>query len=108
MLATVAGASLLGVRHVGGREPHSAHRLHGADLYWSGVRGCVVNLAANWRLIRETGTSSSILAKAAHDLVAARSESRLARRIAADAGYVCFELAKEAPWYVPEHSAPPS
>ncbi|MFI0847434.1 guanitoxin biosynthesis pre-guanitoxin forming N-methyltransferase GntF [Mesorhizobium sp. IMUNJ 23232] len=99
VLATVAGASLLvSGMLAGANRIQLIVFLALTYLVWGA--GLRVNLAANWRLIRETGTSSSILSKAVHDLVAARSDSRLARRIAADTGYVCFELAKEAPYYV--------
>jgi NNMT/PNMT/TEMT family len=55
------------------------------------------NLAANWLLLLRTGTSTNVVSKAAFAL-AARRGSR-AQRIAAGAGYVATELAKEAPYY---------
>jgi hypothetical protein len=58
-----------------------------------------VNLAANWRLLEETGTSTNALSKAARDLTARRTRSVRAQRLAASAGYVGTEVAKEAPYY---------
>ena len=65
-------------------------------LWWAGLR---VNLEANWHLLKRTGTSTNLLSKAAHDVVARRTASARARRFAADVGYVGSELAKEAPYY---------
>ncbi|MEQ1951221.1 guanitoxin biosynthesis pre-guanitoxin forming N-methyltransferase GntF [Mesorhizobium sp. CN2-181] len=103
-IATVTGMALLLTGALAGAS-HSQLIAFLALTYLIWAAGLRVNLAANWRLICETGTSSSLLSKAAHDLVAMRSESPLMRRIAADAGYVCFELAKEAPYYVGAFSA---
>jgi len=43
---------------------------------------------------RRTGASTNLLSKAAYELAPARR-----RRLAASAGYVCTELAKEIPYY---------
>ena len=59
--------------------------------------GLRVNLAANARLLERTGTSTNALSKAAYDLT--RSRNRRTRRLAAGAGYVVTELAKEIPYY---------
>jgi NNMT/PNMT/TEMT family len=55
------------------------------------------NLGANWTLLNRTGTSTNALSKAAFELV--RRRGARAQRIAAAAGYVATELAKEAPYY---------
>jgi hypothetical protein len=65
-------------------------------LWGAGLR---VNLKANWALLEETGTSTNVLSKAAHDLVKLRTESIRARKIASSIGYVGTELAKEVPYY---------
>jgi hypothetical protein len=87
----------------------TSHLLHGLDhalvllflvgtyvAWWAGLR---VNLQANWALLEDTGTSTNILSKAAHDLVTLRTRNVRARRIAAAIGYVGTELAKETPYY---------
>ena len=56
-----------------------------------------LNLGANWSLLRLTGTSTNALSKAAFGLTR-RRRSRT-QRVAAAAGYVTTELAKEAPYY---------
>jgi NNMT/PNMT/TEMT family protein len=64
-------------------------------LLWGvGVRA---NLRANWSLLDRTGTSTNALSKAAFELT--RRRGTRAQRIAAAAGYVATELAKEAPYY---------
>src|SRR4051812_41766068 len=69
--------------------------LAGSYVMWAG--GLRINLAANWRLLEETGTSTNVLSKAAYELL--RRASRRARRIGSAAGYVGTELAKELPYY---------
>ena len=61
--------------------------------------GLRVSLAANWSLLARTGTSTNVVSKAAHDLARARGASVRVRRLAAAAGYVVCELAKEVPYY---------
>ena len=61
--------------------------------------GLRVNLAANWRLLEQTGTSTNALSKAAHDLVRLRRGSVQTRKLASGIGYVGTELAKEVPYY---------
>jgi hypothetical protein len=58
--------------------------------------GLRVNLRANWSLLEQTGTSTNALSKAGYDLL----RNPRARRIAAAAGYVGTELAKEVPYYL--------
>jgi hypothetical protein len=65
-----------------------------AASYVAWAAGLRVNLAANLALLERTGTSTNALSKAAYDLAGARW-----RRLAAAAGYVATELAKEAPYY---------
>ena len=61
--------------------------------------GLRVNLAANWALLEQTGTSTSALSKAAYDLAGLGRCSERARRLASQAGYVATELVKEIPYY---------
>jgi NNMT/PNMT/TEMT family len=88
----VASGALAGLGHV----PVLAFL---AITYVAWAAGLRVNLAANWRLLEETGTSTNALSKAAHDVARHRTRSLRARRIASAAGYVATELAKEAPYY---------
>ncbi len=59
--------------------------------------GLRANLHANWLLLRRTATSTNALSKAAFELTGARGART--QRVAAGAGYVATELAKEAPYY---------
>ena len=59
-----------------------------------------LSLAANWSMLSATGVSSNAFSKAAHDLARARGASARRRRLAASAGYVLTELAKELPYYL--------
>jgi hypothetical protein len=71
--------------------------LFGTYLMWGA--GLRANLAANWTLLSETGTSTNVLSKAAHDLARVRTGSIPIRRAAGSLGYLLCELAKEAPYY---------
>ncbi|MBP7243076.1 hypothetical protein [Amaricoccus sp.] len=57
------------------------------------------SLAANWDLLQRTGASTCLPSKTAHDIALRRGAGLGARRLAAAAGYVGAELAKEAPYY---------
>src|SRR5688572_20239723 len=70
-----------------------------ATSYVAWALGLRVNLAANRTLLERTGTSTNALSKAAYDLATATGRSPRVRTIAAGAGYVLTELAKEAPYY---------
>ncbi len=61
--------------------------------------GLRVNMMANWRLLEETGTSTSALSKGLFDLVRFRSSSQRTVRAASAIGYIVVEVAKEAPYY---------
>ena len=71
--------------------------LAGSYVAWGA--GLRVNLGANRKLLLETGTSTSVVSKSAHDLAKLAGASLRVRRIAADVGYVGTELAKEVPYY---------
>ena len=71
-----------------------------AGTYVAWGTGLRANLAANWNLLEETGTSTNALSKAAYDLVGRWTVRERGRRIAAGAGYVATELGMEAPYYV--------
>ena len=59
--------------------------------------GLRANLRANWLLLRRTGTSTNVISKAAFELT--RRRGVRTQLVAAGAGYVATELAKEAPYY---------
>ncbi len=61
--------------------------------------GLRVNLKANFELLEAVGTSSNALSKAAFELVRRRSSTVRARKVAAAAGYIGAEIAKEVPYY---------
>jgi hypothetical protein len=63
-------------------------------LWAAGLRA---NLRANWMLLCRTATSTNVLSKAAFELT--RRRGARVQRVAADAGYVAAELAKEALYY---------
>ena len=65
-------------------------------VWWLAMRE---NLAANWALLQDTGTSTNVLSKVAHDSTALWTQSARARRFAASVGYVGTELVKETPYY---------
>jgi hypothetical protein len=67
-------------------------------VLWGG--GLSSSLAANWRLLETTGTSTSLLSKLAYDLAGLRTRRVGMRRFLSAAGYVAFELAKESPYYI--------
>jgi hypothetical protein len=110
LAATVASTYLLDlVATAAGVALAASHLFHGVD-HWLVVAflvasyvvwglGLRVNLAANWTLLEETGTSTSALSKAAYDLAGVGRRSDRFRRIASQVGYVATELAKEIPYY---------
>jgi hypothetical protein len=57
-------------------------------------------LKANWSLLQRTGSCTNLLAKAGHDLALRIDLSLRWRRLAAYAGNLATELAKEAPYYI--------
>ena len=69
-----------------------------AASYGLWALGMRANLAANWALLERTGTSTNAFSKAVYDLT--RRRGPRTRRIAASAGYVLTELAKEAGYYI--------
>ncbi len=108
--ATVVSTYLLdAVATAAGVALAASQLLHGADhwvvlaflgaTYVVWAAGLRVNLAANWALLEQTGTSTSALSKAAYDLAGAGRASVRVRRVASQAGYVATELAKEIPYY---------
>lgn len=58
------------------------------------------SLAANWALLQNTGGSTCLPSKIAHDLALRRRTGERTRRIATAAGYVGAEILKEAPYYL--------
>jgi hypothetical protein len=110
LAATVASTYLLdGVATAAGVALVASQLLRGVDhwlvmaflalSYVVWAAGLRVNLAANSRLLEETGTSTSVLSKAAYDLAVLGRRSLRARRLASQAGYVSTEVAKEIPYY---------
>ena len=98
-VATATGLALVatGLLQDWSRIPLLAFLAGSYGIWWLGLR---VNLAANLDLLERTGTSTNLLSKAAYDLVRHRRGSLRAKRLAAAAGYVGSELAKEAPYYL--------
>jgi hypothetical protein len=95
-VATAAGVLLVASGLLGGlAHPFMLALLAGTYVLW-GV-SLRATLGANWLLLRRTGTSTNVVSKAAFELTA-RLGPR-AQRVAAGAGYVAIELAKEAPYY---------
>ena len=97
-VATAAGVLLVASHALSGLL-HWQALVFLAATYVAWGTGLRVNLAANWSLLERTGTSTNVLSKAAYDLTRLRTASVRARRIAAAAGYVVTELAKEVPYY---------
>jgi hypothetical protein len=97
-VATAAGIGLVASGLLRGLD-HALVLAVLAASYVAWGAGLRVNLIANHALLERTGTSTNALSKAAFDLaVATRRGPRLCA-IAAGAGYVATELAKEAPYY---------
>ncbi len=96
--ATAAGVLLAASGLLRGLEhTHLLAVLAGSYLLW-GV-GLRVSLKANWSLLEETGTSTNALSKAAYDIVGGQTRSPRFGKLAAAAGYVSTEIAKEVPYY---------
>ncbi len=96
--ATAAGVLLVASQLLRGLD-HGLVLLFLAGTYLAWWAGLQANLRANWALLEETGTSTNALSKAAYDVAKHRGWSVRARRIAAAAGYVGTEIAKETPYY---------
>lgn len=92
--ALLAGTGILTA--LGG--PATLAFLGATYLLWAA--GLRASLAANWRLLDRTATSTSALSKAAYEFAErCRADPRM-RRIAASGGYLAVEAAKEVPYYV--------
>ena len=66
-------------------------------VHWgAGLRG---KPPGDWKLLEQTANKHECVSKAAYDLAKLRPGSRRIQRIAAAAGYLGTELAKEAPYY---------
>jgi hypothetical protein len=95
-VATAAGVLLVASQLFSGLDHLLALGLLAATYVLWGV-GLRANLGANWLLLHRTGTSTNVLSKGAFELTRRRGAG--AQRVAAGAGYVATELAKEAPYY---------
>jgi hypothetical protein len=95
-IATAAGVLLVASGALGAAS-HAMVLVLLAGSYVVWGLGLRANLAANRRLLARTGASTNLLSKLGFDLAARRAPRW--RRLAADAGYVLTELAKEAPYY---------
>jgi hypothetical protein len=82
------------------RAPQAAILGFLAITYVLWILGIRANLAANWRLLVATGTSSNALSKLAFEIAYRRSGNERARRVASAVGYVAAEIAKEVPYVV--------
>ena len=98
IVATAAGALLAASHMLNGASQATLSGFLAATyvLWFAGLR---VNVIANWRLLEQTGMSTSLLSKSMFELARRRSSGRRAQRAASAAGYVAIELAKEAPYY---------
>jgi NNMT/PNMT/TEMT family len=95
-VATAAGVLLVATELLSGLDHSLALAiLVGSYVVW-GV-SLRANLGANWLLLRRTGTSTNVVSKAAFEL--ARRRGSRTQWVAAGAGYVATEIAKEAPYY---------
>ena len=97
-VATAAGVALAASQLLRGADHWLVVGFLAATYVAWGL-GLRVNLAANWALLEQTGTSTSALSKAAYDLAGLGRCSERLRRLASQAGYVATELAKEIPYY---------
>ncbi len=95
-VATAAGVLLVASGLLSGLD-HSLVLAFLAATYVLWGVALRANLGANWLLLRRTGTSTNVLSKAAFELTGRRGAR--VQRVAAGAGYVATELAKEAPYY---------
>jgi hypothetical protein len=95
-VATVAGVLLVASQVLSGLH-HALVLAFLAGTYVLWGVSLRANLGANWLLMRRTGTSTNVLSKAAFELTARRGAGT--QRLAAGAGYVATELAKELPYY---------
>jgi hypothetical protein len=95
-VATAAGVLLVASQLLSGLDHGLALAFLAATYVLWGL-GLRANLRANWLLLRRTGTSTNVLSKAAFELT--RRRAARTQMVAAGAGYVATELAKEAPYY---------
>ncbi len=82
------------------RAPRTAILGFLAVTYILWVFGMRANLAANWRLLVATGTSSNALSKLAFEIANRRSSNERTLRVASAVGYIAAEVAKEVPYLV--------
>lgn len=95
-VATAAGLLLLASGLLSGLDHPLVLAFLAATYVLWGV-ALRANLAANWLLLRRTGASTNVVSKAAFELTGRRGPRT--QRVAAGAGYLATELAKEAPYY---------
>ena len=98
LIATTAGVVVVATG-VLDRQPRLVVVGFLAATYVIWAAGLRVNLAANGRLLTETGASTNALSKVMFDVARRRSTTPRFERIAAATGYVIAELGKEAPYY---------
>ena len=92
-LAVVASGWLTGIGYAA-----ALALLSGTYVAWGA--GLWAVLKANWALLQRTGACTNVLAKVGHDLAMRLGFSLRWRRVAAYAGNVATELAKEFPYYI--------
>ena len=95
-VATAAGVLLVASQLLSGLDHPLVLAFLAATYALWGV-ALRANLRANWLLLCRTATSTNVLSKAAFEF--ARRRGARVQRIAAGAGYVATEIAKEAPYY---------
>jgi NNMT/PNMT/TEMT family len=95
-VATAAGVLLVASQLLSGLDRLVVVAFLAATYVLWGV-SLRANLRANWSLLHRTSTSTNAVSKAAFELT--RRRGARTQRIAAAAGYVATEVAKEAPYY---------
>jgi hypothetical protein len=92
--AVAVGALLVGSGVLTALDRTAALVFLGATyLLWAA--GLHASLAANWKLLDRTATSTNALSKCAYELAGPRT-----RRLAASGGYLALEAVKEIPYYL--------
>ena len=82
LVATTAGVALAASQILGGAD-HGLLLAFLVCTYVTWAAGLRLNLAANWTLLEETGTSTNALSKAAYELLAAREPAGAPDRLGA-------------------------
>ena len=98
LVATGAGALLATTNAFDGAPPGALLGFLAATyvLWGAGLRA---NVATNWCLLEQTGTSTNLPSKVMFEVAQRRSSDPRVSRAASAIGYVGTEIAKEGPYY---------